>query len=597
MFKALPRSLSLLATLIAFSHVVVAQDGSEDNECLDAEFIRTIDGSCNNLDSLQAGSAHTPLSRLFSNSYDDEFSSLAQMGRPNPRVVSNMVFSQGQTSIPNSLNATDMVWQFGQFLDHDLDLSELHMPSEDISIPVLAGDSVLDPQSTGNQTLRMSRSDFIEDDSGVRQQVNALTSWIDGSQVYGSTSDRTATLRRNDGSGQLLVFTSEYGDLLPLNNCAGATDNFEYRVSECLPNENAHADESSLFVGGDVRVNEQAGLIAMHTLFMREHNYQASQCSSAVEDVQKRDDEIFECARRRVIAELQKITFYDFLPLLLGDRTPEAYQQYDPAINPSISNEFATASYRFGHSALSAQILRIDSEGREMEDGHLGLRDAFFCVDCIINQGGVEPLLRGLAAQPHQEVDALVVDDVRNFLFRMPSESDETVGEDLISRNIQRGREHGIPSYTEARRMSGLSPVNSFEDIPTSPETRERLRMAYNGNVHAIDFWVGALAEQHVRNGLLGELNAYVVREQFVALRDGDRFWFENPGILSDEELQQTRDTTLATIIRRNSAIGNELPENVFVLNGNSMGSGGTTVTTSLLNIAVMASMAAAIAR
>ena len=170
--------------------------------------------------------------------------------------------------------------------------------------------------------------------------------------------------------------------------------------------------------------------------------------------------------------------------------------------------------------------------------------------------GGIDPILRGLAAQVHQDVDTFVVDDVRNFLFGMPGDG----GEDLVARNIQRGRDHGLPSYTEARRQFGLTTVTSFDDIPTDSATRERLRQVYNDDIDAIDFLVGSLAERHVRNGLLGELNAYVVRQQFIALRDGDRFWFENTGVLTSEKLALVRNTTLAEIMRRNTLIGSEYP-------------------------------------
>ena len=550
-------------TTVPLTEGVVPATDSLSQQCPTESDIRSIEGTCNNLLNPSWGSIETPLRRAIHNGYADLLSTPKSESLPNPRTVSNIVFSQGTVSVPNSKNASDMIWQFGQFLDHDLDLSDAASPREELDISIPTGDEELDPEQTGTKTLKMSRSKYHEDIAGVRQQENELTSWIDGSQIYGSTKHRSMVLRKNDGTGQLLSHsTSGDGDLLPFNNCEDAVAGSLTRITECLPNEKGDKKASDVFVAGDVRVNEQAGLIAMHTLFMREHNYQASRCHSDMEDIQARDDEIFECARKIVIAELQKITFYDFLPILLGTATPGQYTGYDSTINPSITNEFATASYRFGHSALSPRILRLNSYGGEISEGHLSLRDAFFCVDCITMQGGIDPILMGLSNQVHQAVDALVVDDVRNFLFGMPGEG----GEDLVARNIQRGRDHGLPSYTSVRLEYGLSAVNSFEDIPTDAVTREKLRTAYNNDIHAVEFWPGALAERPVNNGLMGELNSHVIKTQLIALRDGDRLWFENSGVLTDMQLATVRNTTLTTIIRRNTVIGTELADNAFIV-------------------------------
>ncbi len=38
-------------------------------------------------------------------------------------------------------------------------------------------------------------------------------------------------------------------------------------------------------------------------------------------------------------------------------------------------------------------------------------------------------------------------------------------GMDLISLNLQRGREHGLPGYNEYREVCGLKRINSFEEL------------------------------------------------------------------------------------------------------------------------------------
>jgi peroxidase len=155
-----------------------------------------------------------------------------------------------------------------------------------------------------------------------------------------------------------------------------------------------------------------------------------------------------------VAAELQLITYQEFLPVLLGPDSLAPYKGYRPDVNPGISNEFATAAYRFGHSMVSPQLLRLDSTNNPVAVGHLPVRAAFFNPGEIINNG-IDPLLRGLAFNIAQRVDIHIVDDLRNFLFGAPGAG----GFDLAALNIQRGRDHGLLSYNETRRRLGLMAV------------------------------------------------------------------------------------------------------------------------------------------
>ena len=462
---------------------------------------------------------------------------MAGAGRPSPRQVSNVVVAQIE-SVPNRNGASDFLWQWGQFLDHDIDLTDAADPREPEPIAVPTGDRFFDPTSTGTEVIPFNRSlyDKATGDVDPRQQMNEITHWVDASNVYGSEDERAATLRTNDGTGKLLV--SE-GNLLPFNEEGLA---------------NAGGDSSDLFLAGDVRANEQVALTAVHTLFVREHNRLADKI--AERDPRLSGDQIYERARQIVGAQMQVITYEEFLPTLLGAGALTPYNGYNPNVDASVSNLFSGAVFRLGHSMLSGTLLRLDANGNEIAAGHLPLRNAFFAPSSIIDEGGIEPLLRGLALQTCQQIDVQVVDDVRNFLFGPPGAG----GFDLASLNMQRGRDHGLPDYNTVRVAMGLQPKSSFAEVTSDSIVQERLASVY-GSVDEIDVWLGGLAEDPVNGGLVGELVFTVVKLQFERLRDGDRFWYER---LPDDLLRDVADIRLSDIIRRNTNIANEIPDNVF---------------------------------
>ncbi len=510
-----------------------------DDSAGDAAY-RSIDGRNNSQSEPEMGAAGTPLLRLAPVGYTDGAESLAGNDRPGPREISNAVLAQ-DGGIPDSSGASDLLWLWGQFLDHDIDLTDGVDPPELAPIAVPLGDPYFDPFATGEEEIAFNRS-LYDPTTGLsannpRQQINEITAWIDASNVYGSDADRAAALRTNDGSGEL---RTSAGNLLPYNEDELA---------------NAGGSSPDLFLAGDVRANENAALTAMHTLFVREHNRLARRIRRSNRRLD--GDEIYERARRIVIAELQAITYEEFLPVLLGDTAPGRYDGYQPDLQVGIFNEFSTAAYRFGHSALSPTLLRLDANGDELESGPLALRDAFFAPEILADEG-IEPLLRGLASQACQKIDARVIDDVRNFLFGPPGAG----GFDLASLNIQRGRDHGLPSYNELRIAMGLPPAADFEDITTDPETVNRLRQTY-ASVDQIDPWVGGLAEDPVAGAMVGELVATILREQFELLRDGDRFWYERE--FEGRTLRRLRATRLAQIIRRNTSIRDEIQDDVFI--------------------------------
>ncbi len=502
---------------------------------------RTFDGTGNNVANPTWGAANTRLVRRSPAAYMDGKSAMARAVAANPRTVSNTIVAQTASRL-NERGLSDMAWQWGQFIDHDMDITKLG--SETAAVQTLPSD----PTFHG-ATMGFSRSLFDPStgSSGPREQLNAITSYVDGSMVYGSGPIAAGLLRERVG-GRLLVQTSAAGDLLPINTIG--------MDMGAMPG----TDPTAVFAAGDGRANEQPGLTCMHTLFVREHNRIAGQVGAA--NPTWTDEQVYQVARKIVGAEIEKITYSDWLPALLGPGRVGAYGGYDAGVNAGVATEFSSAAFRIGHTMLNGSILRLDASGNSIAQGPLTLRNHFFSPMIVVNEGGISPILRGLIAQPAQEIDVHIVDDVREFLAG-PFGPPGFVGFDLASLNIQRGRDHGLCDYNAMRVAYGLPAVTTFAQVTSDPELAAMLNFVY-GSVSSVDPWVGMLAEDHVSGGSAGPLLTAVLVDQFTRARAGDRFWYQNDPTVAPY-LAQIEATTLGSIIRANTDIASTQDDVFFV--------------------------------
>lgn len=76
-------------------------------------------------------------------------------------------------------------------------------------------------------------------------------------------------------------------------------------------------------------------------------------------------DTLYYEARRILIAEMQHITYEHWLPLIIGKkgmRIIGTYIGYDSNIDATISNVFATAALRMGHTLINPQLARLNKD-------------------------------------------------------------------------------------------------------------------------------------------------------------------------------------------------------------------------------------------
>lgn len=230
---------------------------------------QSLDGTGNNAAHVEWGSTDEQLLRRSAAAYGDGISTPSGADRPSARLVSNLLAASPDGGITNDRDYTAMAYAWGQFLDHDIGLTDGATPRERFPIDVPTGDASFDPGGTGAMTISMSRSAW-DPTTGTstgnpRQQLNRITAFIDGSQVYGSDATRAAALREFAG-GRL---KTSAGNLLPFNTAGLANANDAHRV----------ADEQ-LFLAGDVRANENPELASLQTLFVREHNRIATEAAA-----------------------------------------------------------------------------------------------------------------------------------------------------------------------------------------------------------------------------------------------------------------------------------------------------------------------------
>uniref|UniRef100_A0A672KEK5 Eosinophil peroxidase-like n=1 Tax=Sinocyclocheilus grahami TaxID=75366 RepID=A0A672KEK5_SINGR len=531
------------------------------SDCVSKRY-RTITGHCNNRENPQWGAANTPYARWLSPEYEDP------QGAPrgwNPqhtyhnhtlppvRVQDSLrkqkeVLYTHNENISLDMSLSHLLVEWGQWIDHDLTLTpqspstaafktgadctrtcSRDTPCFPIQIPLS------DPR-TGTQScmpfFRSAPSCTVS--LGHREQLNAITAFVDANMVYGSSDGLAATLRNLSSPLGLLaenksIFVSFY-----LMCC------FCGRVS------------------GDSRANEHLGMIALHTLFLREHNRLAEELHKL--NPHWSPDTLYQEARKILGAVHQILTWDHYLPRVLGRSANLAlmppYKGYDPAADPSISNIFSTAAFRFAHVTVHPVVNRLGPDYRlSPEHPALPLHHSLFASWRVVQEGGIDPVLRGLLLSPAklQTADQMMVEELTERLFQAQG----GLPLDLAALNLQRGRDHGLQGYSAWRELCGLFAPADESDLAgiLGNVVLARKLLHLYGTIKNIDVWVGAISEPALPGGRVGPLLACLIAKQFKALRDGDRFWWQNEGVFSSAQRDALRTTSLSRIICDNTHI------------------------------------------
>jgi hypothetical protein len=612
--------------------------------------VRSLDGSGNNLLNPNLGQAGNIYRRFGEANYGDNGSIVSDL--PNARLVSNLIFNDLFINLFSENDASHLVSVWGQFLDHTFGLAQGGTERANIAFD---NNHPLEDFQNDFGVINFSRSEGVLV-NGQREQINTVSSFIDGWSIYGGTSTRLEWLREGpvDGdmsnNGAKLLLPDGY---LPRADARGNSTT----APQMALMGRLRAEPSSAIVAGDIRANENTGLTATHTLFAREHNRIVDLLPDYLDEETK-----FQIARKIVTAEQQYITYNEYLPSIGVDL--DSYQGYDPTVDPSIMNEFAAVGYR-AHSMVhqdfdfdlkhtsDANLAILVSQGGMVEGDEIRIPVGTQAGNpSIINKIGLGSVFEGLFS-PSYNNNEQIDNELRSLQFQVPQFGQGGTIQgflngvvDLGAIDIQRGRDHGILSYNDLREAFGLERVDSFYDITgENPQAIKafvdskylkdvngtritsadlifdaedlnlndphildfiaildkegnleadpqeiaeliakheegegvtairrstiaaRLEAIYQ-DIDKVDAFTGMVSEQHVPGTEFGELQLAMWKQQFEALRDGDRFFY-----LNDPDLIEIKNrfgisyqNSLSDIIAYNTDLDRgDIFDNVFV--------------------------------
>ena len=509
---------------------------------------RTYNGTLNNISgfqTLQWGAANIPLFREIPAQYgnSDPKNAMGGQNRPTARRISNAVVDEPVTAF-NARGLSAFVYVWGQFIDHDMSLTPTATTE---SVPItLPPDEVV-----FTEAIPFTRSEVYPGTGviNIRQQTNLNTAWIDASMIYGSDSERAKWLR----TMKMGKMKTSAGNYLPYNTVNGEKGGTPDPNAPDMANDNGHSVVT--FVAGDIRASEHPGILGLHTLFVREHN---RICDRLRTEGISNDEILYQLARKEVGALIEAITYQEFLPAIGISLSP--YSGYRQNVRADLTNTFATAGYRIGHTMVADDLLLFDNNCAEVEPGELDLVDVFWTPQVLLDYTP-EVFFKGFAAHTQYETDTKINSVLRNFLFSSPNDP-ARFGIDLGSLNIQRGRDHGLPDYNTVRKYYTGSKITSFSQITSNTVIADSLKSLY-GTVDNIDLWTGILAEDHLPNKSVGKTMHAMLKAQFEKLRDGDYYFYQNDPYLPAKTKNKIINTHFSDVLKRNTKLTN-LQLNVF---------------------------------
>ncbi|XP_053598578.1 peroxidase-like [Microplitis demolitor] len=528
---------------------------------------RTYSGRCNNLLHPSWGAALESYTRILPPEYQDGVS-LPRLYEPSAREVSINVFPNGiDIKHPYLMVITTL---FGQFIANDLaHTPKMVLPDGNkfkcCNVDYDNFHPECFPIKTENYSgcMEYTRSAPHPGNTyqgcklGSRQQINQASSFLDLSTIYGNSEYVTHSLRANRSG---LLNTQKKNLPIPLKN-----------MDDCRNDEKA----LPCFSSGDLRINENPGITLMYVLFLREHNRIAERLS--VLNPHWNDETLFQESRRIVIAEMQHITYNEFLPVIIGESNLHRYNLrstksgastfYDPRIDPTLPNAVASAGLFF-FTALTLKISDTMESRLTAKSSDRSTFSTFYAHQGLHEIGAISRLITSATVGHLKE--PLRLNEILSKRYFLYDEKTNQVIIDYVAQVIQQGRDHGLPPYIRWRPFCNLAGVEAFTDLRStmSKDSIKRLQHVYR-NVGDIDLITGALLELPIKDAVMGPTFHCLISFAFRNIRLGDRYWYENtktPGAFTIKQLDEIHKSTLAKLLCNNGDSLKHVQPKAFLL-------------------------------
>ncbi|XP_071091375.1 dual oxidase 2-like [Haliotis cracherodii] len=562
-----------IALRVVLVIAVCVPDSSHGQSGIEKE-LHPQNGFYNNLFEPEWGTTGNELLRSAQASYSDQVYEPNQQGRPNPLDISQALHAAGSSGDASTSGKNAMLVYFGQLVaDEIVNARSAGCPPEYDNIRVPAGHLYRD----ASEEMVFKRAGYNQR-TGIspnypRQQQNGVTPYLDAGFLYGTTRFWTNAIREFSGgrlkrlspAGVKNSFPALNADRLPLYNPP-------------VPRDHSLREASRFFLMGNTRGHENPFLLSLQIIWFRWHNHLADEISRT--NTTLTDEQVFEEARRRVIAHFQKIVVKEWLPRYLGPGPDKpAYKGYNPRVHPGVTQEFAMAAMKYGHTLVPAGVWTISDTCTETATSDQGAQGETRPVQAIrlcntywdsqdLVQQNIDSIVRGMALTQAKADNPTYVPDLREYLYG-PYEFSR---QDLAALDIQRSRDHGLASFNSVRQALNMSSATTWRDVTNDARLQDSLRAVYGNKSFSddLDLITGGLLE--TRGSGPGQLFSVIIQDQFQRIIDGDRFWYENTrnGLFTQDEIRQINSVTFRQILLNVTNIQpNNLPSDSFSCRGN----------------------------
>ena len=513
---------------------------------------RTADGTFNDLESPQMGSAGMPFGRNVPLEHTYPENSWSIRSGPNPRTVSRVLLTRDTFKPATTLNLLAASWI--QFMVRDW----LSHGKGDMNNPWELELGEDDPWTeTPMRIPRTPQASRSPSDTSPPTFINTETHWWDGSQIYGSNKETQDIIREGQQHGKIRVDLIVPVDPDPSRDPAG---------------------EPGFWVG----------FAMLHTLFSREHNAICDRLRA--EYPSWSGDELFDRARLINAALMAKIHTVEWTPAILGHPTLQVAMRANwwglaseqihklfgrisrseviSGIPGSAKNHFGVpytiteefvAVYRmhplipdyFGFQSVTDGRHIQDRTFREVAGRHaMDLIEKVSMADLFYSFGIAHPGAITLHNYPHglQRFERPISGDQGP-----DAEQPHVMLQDLATTDILRTRELGVPRYNEFRKLLHLPPAKSFEELTDNPVWAEEMRRVYEDDVDRVDLMVGMFAEPRPQGFGFSDTAFRIFILMASRRLNSDRFFTTDftPEVYTQVGLDWIDDNDMSTVLLR----------------------------------------------